>query len=61
MKILFQFETDEIPTNFRIAEAIMNLGFSDDRIDPETVAKMVLLQADLIKKDQQMEVVRNDK
>jgi hypothetical protein len=38
--------TGEMPTNFRVAEAIVNLANGDDRIDAETVAKMILLQVD---------------
>ena len=51
MRIMFHSEeyidgTGEIPTNFRVAEAVINLANNDDRIDAATVAKMILLQID---------------
>ncbi len=51
MRIMFHLEeypdgTTETPTNFRVAEAIVNLSNDDDRIDAETVAKMILLQVE---------------
>ena len=51
MRIMFHLEeyiddTGEIPTNFRVAEAVINLANNDDRIDAATVAKMILLQID---------------
>jgi hypothetical protein len=42
-------DTGEIPTNFRVAEAIIDLANHDDRIDAETIAKMILLQVDAMK------------
>jgi hypothetical protein len=41
--------TTETPTNFRVAEAIVDLSNDDDRIDAETIAKMILLQVDAMK------------
>lgn len=54
MQIMFHLEEypngkTETPTNFRIAEAIVNLSKDDDRIDAATVAKMILLQVDAMK------------
>lgn len=54
MRIMFHFDESsndiyEIPTNFRVAEAIIDLANHDDRIDAATVAKMILLQIDAMK------------
>ena len=46
MKIYFNAETDEVITNFRLAEAVVNLCNGCFEIDAETVAKMILLQVD---------------
>ena len=59
MKIMFHMDefpdnTGEIPTNFRVAEAVINLCFYDDRLDAKTIAKMILLQVDAMKNDEKM-------
>ena len=44
MKIFFKAETDEKITNFRVAEAVINLCKEDFDLDSDAVAKMILLQ-----------------
>ena len=49
MRIMFNLDEDDnckLPTNFRVAEAIINLCNHDDRIDAEAVAKMILVQVE---------------
>ena len=52
MRIMFNLDEEDnckLPTNFRVAEAVVNLCNHDDRIDAETIAKMILLQVDAMK------------
>ena len=49
MKIYFNAETDEVITNFRVAEAVVNLCNERFELDTEAVAKMILLQVDAMK------------
>ena len=45
MKIYFTAEhEDEVITNFRVAEAVVNLCGEDFCLDSEAIAKMILLQ-----------------
>lgn len=52
MNIYFTADEGETITNFRIAEAVINLCNEDWKIDALTVAKMILLQ---IEADQKLE------
>lgn len=49
MKIFFRLETDEKITNFRVAEAVVNLCNEGYELDAEAIAKMILLQVDTTK------------
>lgn len=49
MKIYFNAETDEVITNFRVAEAVVDLCSNRFELDAEAVAKMILLQVDAMK------------
>lgn len=49
MKIYFNAETDEVITNFRVAEAVVDLCSNRFELDAEVVAKMILLQVDAMK------------
>lgn len=46
MKIYFECDEGENMTNFRVAEAIVNLCDLHWELNAETVAKMILLQVD---------------
>jgi hypothetical protein len=46
MKIYFNVETGEVITNFRVAEAVIDLCSNRFELDAETVAKMILLQVE---------------
>lgn len=50
MRIHFNFEhEDEKMTNFRVAEAVINLCKEGWELDAETIAKMILLQTNVEK------------
>ena len=44
MNIYFNLDEDEKMTNFRVAEAVINLCKPDWELNAETIAKMILLQ-----------------
>ena len=44
MKIYFTADKDETITNFRVAEAVINLCNEEFALDSEAVAKMILLE-----------------
>lgn len=61
MKILFNLEVGEEMTNFRIAEAVVNLceeGWNDcGDVNAEVIARMILLQIGLHKEGTRNEQV----
>jgi hypothetical protein len=51
MKIYFECDEDERMTNFRVAEAVINLCNKSWELDAEAVAKMILLQVEAERRD----------
>ena len=49
MKIYFNAEPDEVITNFRVGEAVVDLCDQRFELDAEAIAKMILLQVDAMK------------
>ena len=53
MNIYFKCDEDESMTNFRVAEAVINLCDPHLELNAETIAKMILLQVESEKENRQ--------
>ena len=51
MNIYFKCDAEENMTNFRVAEAVINLCNESWELDAEAVAKMILLQVEAERRD----------